>query len=103
MGEVATMFDVNPSLIRFWEKEFNIEIQKKNQKGNRLFSQKEIEKFNKIYILVKIEGFTLEGAKKALKQKSSETATSTQSHQTSQEAVLAKLEGIKEKLLRLKG
>ena len=70
IGEVADMFDVNTSLIRFWEKEFNIIQPKKNTKGNRVFTTKDIETFNKIYSLVKQKGFTLEGAKKALKDKS---------------------------------
>ena len=70
IGEVAVMFDVNPSLIRFWEKEFTIIQPKKNKKGNRLFTPKDIINFNKIYHLVKKQGFTLEGAKNALKNKS---------------------------------
>jgi len=63
MGEVAKAFDVNPSLIRFWEKEFE-EIQpKKNAKGNRKFSQEDLKTIDLIYHLVKERGFTLEGAK----------------------------------------
>ncbi len=69
IGEVAVMFEVNPSLIRFWEKEFTIIQPKKNKKGNRLFTPKDILNFNKIYNLVKKQGFTLEGAKNALKSK----------------------------------
>ncbi len=69
IGEVAVMFEVNPSLIRFWEKEFTIIQPKKNKKGNRLFTPKDIINFNKIYNLVKKQGFTLEGAKNALKSK----------------------------------
>lgn len=97
IGEVASMFNVNHSLIRFWEKEFTIIQPKKNKKGNRLFTPKDIENFNKIYHLVKIQGFTLEGAKKELKKKNPEVGTSTQS-----ESVVEKLEGIKEKLLQLR-
>ena len=69
IGEVALMFNVNASLIRFWEKEFTIIQPKKNKKGNRLFTPKDILNFNKIYNLVKEQGFTLEGAKNALKNK----------------------------------
>lgn len=69
IGEVSTMFDVNPSLIRFWEKEFTIIQPKKNKKGNRLFTPKDILNFNKIYHLVKEQGFTLDGARNALKNK----------------------------------
>lgn len=97
IGEVATMFNVNHSLIRFWEKEFSIIQPKKNKKGNRLFTPKDIENFNKIYHLVKIQGFTLEGAKKELKKKNSEVETSSQS-----ESIIEKLEAIKEKLLQLR-
>ncbi len=68
MGEVSEMFDVNASLIRFWEKEFSIIKPKKNKKGNRLFTQKDIKNFQLIYQLVKVEGYTLEGAKQQLKK-----------------------------------
>lgn len=98
IGEVAEMFDVNHSLIRFWEKEFSIIQPKKNKKGNRLFTPKDIENFNKIYVLVKIQGFTLEGAKKELKKKPSPTKTPP----TTIQEVILKLEKIKEKLLQLK-
>jgi DNA-binding transcriptional MerR regulator len=69
IGEVAAFFQVNASLIRFWEKEFQVISPKKNRKGNRLFSPKDIENIEKIYQLVKVRGFTLEGAKNALKLK----------------------------------
>ena len=64
MGEVAEMFDVNASLIRHWESQFSV-----NKKGNRLFSPQDVENLKLIYHLVKERGMTLEGAKKALKQK----------------------------------
>ena len=64
IGEVATMFDVNKSLIRFWEKEFSIIKPKKNRKGNRFFTEKDIENFKIIFHLVKERGYTLQGAKK---------------------------------------
>ena len=67
IGEVADMFNVNASLIRFWEKEFNEIKPKKNKKGNRLFTKKDIEKLKIIYQLVKVEGYTLEGAKLKLR------------------------------------
>ncbi|MFM6946276.1 MAG: MerR family transcriptional regulator [Flavobacteriales bacterium] len=69
IGEVAELLQVNASLLRFWEKEFNLSVSKKNKKGNRLYTAKEIEKIQRIYQFVKIEGYTLEGAKKALKTK----------------------------------
>ncbi len=99
IGEVAEFLNVNTSLLRFWEKEFQLEVSKKNKKGNRLFTVKELEKINKIYQLVKIEGYTLDGAKKALKSKEPRPQTVTLS-QTEQ--VILKLEEIKSKLLALK-
>lgn len=92
------MFDVNHSLIRFWEKEFTIIQPKKNKKGNRLFTPKDIENFNKIYHLVKIQGFTLEGAKKELKKKGMPVETAAD-HVND---VIEKLESIKVRLLQLK-
>ena len=68
IGEVAKAFSVNTSLIRFWEKEFDIIKPKKNAKGNRLFTPEDISNFKLIYNLVKERGFTLEGAKQKLKE-----------------------------------
>jgi DNA-binding transcriptional MerR regulator len=109
IGEVASMLQVNASLLRFWEKEFNLTVSKKNKKGNRLFSVKEIEQIQRIYQFVKVEGYTLDGAKKALKQKSSNPLTEpvqivqkavAPSNQNFAE-IIGKLEGIKAKLLSL--
>ena len=69
IGEVADMFRVNASLIRFWEKEFDIIKPQKNKKGNRLFTQQDIENFQRIFQLVKEQGYTLQGAKDKLKAK----------------------------------
>ncbi len=68
IGEVAKAFSVNTSLIRFWEKEFDIIKPKKNAKGNRLFTSDDISNFKLIFNLVKERGFTLEGAKQKLKK-----------------------------------
>ena len=68
IGEVAKMFDVNTSLIRFWENEFDILKPKKNKKRNRLFTQKDVDNLKIIYHLVKERGFTLDGAKKKLRE-----------------------------------
>ena len=100
IGEVAELLDVNASLLRFWEKEFKFEISKKNAKGNRLFSVKEIEKINRIYHFVKIEGYTLDGAKKALRSKTVPTISVETT--TDQSAVIRKLEDIKARLIQLK-
>ena len=63
IGEVASKFNVNPSLIRFWEQEFKILNPKKNSRGNRKFTDKDIEAINKIYFLLKEKGYTIQGAK----------------------------------------
>lgn len=68
IGEVAEILKVTTSMIRFWENSFDILKPKKNKKGDRLFTQKEIDILKLIYHLVKERGFTLEGAKKKLKQ-----------------------------------
>jgi DNA-binding transcriptional MerR regulator len=70
IGEVAEMFSVAPSLIRFWESEFEIIQPKKNRKGNRLFTKEDIDNVRTIYHLVKEKGFTLQGAKEMLKNDS---------------------------------
>ena len=67
IGEVSRMFEVNASLIRFWEKEFDIIKPKKNKKGNRLFTKQDVDNFHLIFDLVKERGYTLDGAKKKLK------------------------------------
>ena len=73
IGEVAKIFDVNTSLIRFWEKEFEIIKPKKNKKGNRFFTKQDIDNFHLIYHLVKERGMTLNGAKKKLKENKEDT------------------------------
>ncbi len=67
MGEVSEMFDVNPSLIRFWEKRFDVLKPRKNAKGNRLFTPEDVENLKLIYHLVKEKGMTLAGAEKYIK------------------------------------
>ena len=95
--EVAVLLKVNPSLLRFWEKEFDILSPKKNKKGTRSYTQKDIETINKIYVLVKEQGFTLDGAKKHLKLK--EQPSEVVSIPT--EDVIKRLECIKVKLQQL--
>ncbi|HRS53986.1 MAG TPA: MerR family transcriptional regulator [Bacteroidales bacterium] len=67
ISEVANIFNVKPSLIRFWENEFDIIRPQRNKKGNRLFTKKDIENFYIIYHLIKEKGYTIQGAKKKLK------------------------------------
>lgn len=72
IGEVAKMFNVNTSLIRFWEKEFDIIRPKKNKKGNRLFTQADVDNFHIIFNLAKERGYTLQGVKTKLKENKKE-------------------------------
>ena len=73
IGEVAKKYEVNVSLIRFWEKEFDILKPKKNKKGNRMFTKTDMDNLDIIFHLVKERGFTLEGAKKKLKENKKDT------------------------------
>ena len=73
IGEVAEMFSVNTSLIRFWEREFEMLKPQKNKKGNRLFTKEDIEQVKLIYHLVKERGMTINGARQKLKDNKEET------------------------------
>ena len=95
IGEVAEIFKVSTSLIRYWEGEFDVLKPKKNKKGNRLFSPQDLENLHLIYHLVKERGFTLEGAKRKLKENREETV---QNHK-----ILLSLTKIKDFLIELKG
>ena len=75
MGEVTEMFDVNPSLIRYWGTQFDVLRPKRNKKGNRMFTAEDIATLKLIYHLVKERGMTIDGARKALKVRRSDTAT----------------------------
>ncbi|MBZ9632125.1 MULTISPECIES: MerR family transcriptional regulator [Salegentibacter] len=94
IGEVAEAFKVNTSLIRFWEKEFDVIQPKKNAKGNRKFTPEDIKNLELIYHLVKERGFTLEGAKTHLKEEKHKTLSNFE--------IIRKLEGVKAKLINLK-
>ncbi|MEP6648108.1 MAG: MerR family transcriptional regulator [Saprospiraceae bacterium] len=71
IGEVAGMFEVSRSLLRYWENEFSFLTPRKNRKGDRLFTKENIQQIQIIYNLVKVRGFTLEGAKQELKKEKS--------------------------------
>ena len=94
IGEIATAFDVNASLIRFWDKEFDILKPKKNAKGNRMFTQEDVKNLQLIYHLVKERGFTLEGAKTHLKEGQKKTLDKYE--------IINKLESIKAELNNIK-
>ena len=68
MGEVTEMFDVTPALVRYWCEQFDTIRPKRNAKGNRLFTPKDIEQLKLIYHLLKEKRMTIEGAKKALRR-----------------------------------
>ena len=65
--EVANMFQVNASLLRYWEKEFDFINPCKSEKGTRQYSNENIEAIRLVYHLVKEKGLTLAGAKQKLK------------------------------------
>ncbi len=94
IGEVSEYFGVKTSLIRFWEKEFDIIQPKKNRKGNRFFTKKDIDHFHTIYHLVKERGFTLDGARKKLKENKDDTVNTVE--------VVKHLKYLKEELLKIK-
>ena len=94
IGEVAKAFGVNTSLIRFWEKEFDVLQPKKNAKGNRKFTPEDIKNLEFIYHLVKERGFTLEGAKIHLKENKHAKMNNFE--------IIRKLEGVKTELLKIK-
>ncbi len=94
IGEVAKAFDVNTSLIRFWEKEFDVLKPKKNAKGNRKFTPQDIKNLQLIYHLVKERGFTLDGAKTHLKESKQKTLDNFE--------IIQKLERVKAELLKIK-
>lgn len=94
IGEIAKAFDVNASLIRFWDKEFDILKPKKNAKGNRMFTPEDVKNLQLIYHLVKERGFTLEGAKTHLKENQKKTLDKFE--------IINKLETIKAQLNTLK-
>ncbi|MDT7830947.1 MerR family transcriptional regulator [Flavobacteriaceae bacterium S356] len=94
IGEVAKAFSVNTSLIRFWEKEFDIIKPKKNKKGNRLFTPDDISNFKLIYNLVKERGFTLEGAKQKLKKNPEGVVNNHE--------IISRLEAVKAELIKIK-
>ena len=94
IGEVAKAFGVNTSLIRFWEKEFDVLKPKKNAKGNRKFTPEDIKNLKFIYHLVKERGFTLDGAKTHLKEEKKQALNNFE--------IISKLEDVKNQLIKIK-
>jgi DNA-binding transcriptional MerR regulator len=94
MGEVSAMFNVNQSMIRFYEKEFDILQPKKNKKGNRLFTPEDVENLKIIFNLINERGFTLQGAREYLKNNGDDVKENQQ--------VITALENLKKFLLEVK-
>ena len=92
IGEVASKFNVNPSLIRFWEQEFKLLNPKKNSRGNRKFKYTDIENINKIYFLLKEKGYTIQGAKDYIRNEKTSKKLD----------IVSKLKKIKDKLIEIR-
>jgi|TARA_B100002052_G_scaffold68812_1_gene62265 DNA-binding transcriptional MerR regulator len=92
IGEVASKFNVNPSLIRFWEQEFKLLNPKKNSRGNRKFTNTDIENINKIYFLLKEKGFTIQGAKDYIRNEKTSKKLD----------IVSKLKQIKDRLIEIR-
>ena len=94
IGEIAKAFDVNASLILFWDKEFEALKPKKNAKGNRRFTPEDVQNLKLIYNLVKERGYTLEGAKTYLKEQNQKSLNDFD--------IITKLERVKNELIKIK-
>ncbi len=94
MGEVSAMFDVNQSLLRYYEKEFDILQPKKNKKGNRYFTPEDVENLKIIFNLIRDKGYTLTGAKDHLKNNIGESKDN--------QTVINALENLKRFLLEVR-
>lgn len=90
IGEVANMFGINESTLRFWEKEFNIINPRKNNKGTRFYKQEDIDAVRLVFHLVKERGMTLAGARLKLKENPEKTIN--------QEEIVNRLKQIKDEL-----
>ncbi len=94
IGEVAELFGLAPSTLRFWEKNFTTIKPYKNKKGDRFFTREDIDHIALINHLVKEKGMTLKGAKTKIKENRADAENNY--------AIVKKLEGIKDYLLKIK-
>lgn len=94
IGEVADLFGVNTSKIRFWENEFDILKPHKNNKGNRMFTPEDIENLKLINLLLKERGMTIKGAQKKLKENKEDTLQNFE--------VVSRLQEIRQMLIDIK-
>ncbi len=95
IGEVAKKFGVSVSAVRYWEKEFDILKPKKNKKGNRMFTKKDVENLKIIHHLTKERGFTLDGAKKKLRENKTDTIDNVE--------IINRLKNIRQFLVEFRG
>lgn len=94
IGETSKIFNIPISTIRYWENEFDVLKPRKNQKGDRFFSKNDIDIIRTIHYLTKVKGYTLQGAKDALKNGFVEEADSA--------SIISALLEVKEMLLKIK-
>lgn len=94
IAEVAEMFDVKPSLLRFWEKEFPQITPKTNTRGVRQYRKEDVETIRLIYHLVKEKGMTLPGARQKLKDNREATVRNFE--------IINRLKAVREELLAIK-
>ena len=94
MGETCEIFNLPASTLRFWEKEFDVIKPRKNKKGDRFFSKNDIALLRTIHYLTNVKGYTLQGAKDALKNNFIQEADNA--------TIIASLTEIKEMLLKIK-
>ncbi len=94
ISEVAAMFNLNESTLRFWEKEFNTIRPRKTEKGTRYYKQEDIEAIRLVYYLVKERGMTLAGARQKLKDNKDTTIK--------QAEIVNRLKQIKTELLSIR-
>lgn len=92
--EIANYLEVNSSAIRFWEKQFSFVQPNRSSKGMRRFSVEEVKKLEMIHHLLKVKGYTIEGAKQKLKEKHHDSLSNLE--------IIQKLEHVKEVLTQLK-
>jgi len=92
--EVAKLFGVNESLLRYWEQEFEHISPHKSPTGNRQYMQQDIENIRLVYHLVKEKGLTLEGARKRLND--------NKAGEVDRLEVISRLQKIKEELVKIR-
>lgn len=104
--EVAKELDVNASQLRYWEREFTLLKPRTNARGKRFYTDADIQLIKEICFLVKEEGHTLDGARKALKKRNNVELTvesnSPPESSLDKEEVIERLKGLRLKLLALR-